>query len=351
MKIKSTLLALTLLSCSYILAQTEFKDNYAHYNEGQAVKTSISPSEKTINEKNNITSGLSERSSIKDLNSDQDVKDLELISNDAIKQLVPENDKRFDLSGIVEYKGNIYVIADKEWDNQVYRIDTTTTGFNVAETIELCIEGKIDFEGIDFCKDKFYIIDETRNDVYQGELNSCRLIKLSIPWERYNIDRTNWGNKGFEGIAWDCEDQLLFLAREREPRRIYQYDVRKNVITEPFAEIINSDKVGVDIADLKYENGALYVLERGQGLVTRIDIKTKEKRSVSFQHIVLSGNHRLYNNSNYVFGMAEALLLTKDQIWIGIDNNGDEVSDYGKTIGLKAGTQPAIMIFKRPIGF
>jgi len=26
-------------------------------------------------------------------------------------------------------------------------------------------------------------------------------------------------------------------------------------------------------------------------------------------------------------------------------------SDYGKTIGLKAGTQPAIMIFKRPIGF
>ena len=49
--------------------------------------------------------------------------------------------------------------------------------------------------------------------------------------------------------------------------------------------------------------------------------------------------------------MAEALLLTKDEIWIGLDNNGDEVTEHAKKTYQLQGREPVILKFKRPEGF
>ena len=84
--------------------------------------------------------------------------------------------------------------------------------------------------------------------------------------------------------------------------------------------------------------------------MTKIDVKSNQKYSVSFRHIVFKDGQRLFKNKNPEYGMAEALLLTENEIWIGLDNNGDNVSKYGKSIGLN-GNKPAILIFKRPEGF
>ena len=69
-------------------------------------------------------------------------------------------------------------------------------------------------------------------------------------------------------------------------------------------------------------------------------------------HIRIPCSHpdgKLYDNSKY--GMAEALLLTNDYIWIGLDNNGLPFSKHAEnTYGL-SGTQPVIIGFKRPAGF
>ena len=92
-------------------------------------------------------------------------------------------------------------------------------------------------------------------------------------------------------------------------------------------------------------------MERGLGQVTRIDTKSGEKSSVSFQSLVFKNGQRMFKNDNPQFGMAEALLLTNDEIWIGFDNNGDPVSDYGKTLGLIDGTNTVVIIFERPEGF
>ena len=55
--------------------------------------------------------------------------------------------------------------------------------------------------------------------------------------------------------------------------------------------------------------------------------------------------------SNFHLGMTEGFILRDNEIWIGTDNNGDQVSDYGKSVGLKAGNKTAIFVFKRPKGF
>ncbi len=280
----------------------------------------------------------------------QTVKKLKFRTTNAIKQLDTQDEKRFDLSGIVRHRNSIYVIADKEWNNHLYKIDTTANNFTVTSARKLPPKAKVDYEGIDVCKNKYFIIEEGENDVYEADFLSNEMIKIEIPWEKYNIDRTNWGNKGFEGIAYDCKNEILYLAKERQPRRIYKVDLKTKVISEPFPNIININEQGYDITDMKFENGALYILERGKGLVTKINIKTNIKKSLSFHHIVLKNRKRLYNNSNPDYGMAEALLLTENEIWIGLDNNGNEVSEYGKSFGLR-GNKPVILIFDRPAGF
>jgi len=274
----------------------------------------------------------------------------DLKSKNAIKQLDSYDNKRFDLSGIVQVEGNVFVIADKEWNKYIYRLDTSLNNFTISGYQQFNFDGIPDIEGIEYSNDKFYLIDESGNDVYSIKKNESRLEKLKIPWENYDVDRSDWGNKGFEGIAIDGQNQILYLAKEREPRRIFRIDLRTMEMSEPF---INALKIGGghDISDLKYENGFLYILERGLGLITRINCRTGERMSFSFQDLVYKWGQRIYKNDNPEFGMAEALLLTPDEMWIGFDNNGDPVSDYGKSLGLKEGNKCSIIIFKRPKGF
>lgn len=278
------------------------------------------------------------------------IEKLMLKSNHSIKQLKINSKERFDLSGIVKFKDAIYVIADKDWNNHIYKIDTSKFNFTVSSVKELCFNKGIDIEGIDLFGENFCFVEEGENDFYLVEPQSCKPKKVPIDWSKHGIDHLNWGNKGFEGVAVDNENKIVYFGKERQPRRIYKVDLASGEISQPFSALVDAEISGYDIADMKYENGFLYILERGLGLVTKINVKTNEKKSLSFQHLVFKNGQRLYKNGNVEYGMAEALLLTSDEIWIGIDNNGDKVTKYGESLGLK-GNKPVIMIFKRPEGF
>jgi len=275
---------------------------------------------------------------------------LELITLNAVKQMVSDNDTRFDLSGMVDFQGKILVIADKEWDKFIYEVEVGSDNFKCGTFIDLCPDFKMDIEGIDYSNKHFYLIEETTNDVYEVFIGLCKMSKLPIPFDKFGIDRSEWGNKGFEGIAVDGVNQILYLAKEREPRRIFSVDLKTLDISEPFVDQL-FDGGGHDISDMKYENGFLYIMERGLGQITRINIETKEKVSVSYQDYVYSNGYRMYMNQNPQYGMDEAFMLRNNEIWIGIDNNGDPVSEYGKSVGLKDGNKTAIIVFKRPKGF
>jgi len=279
------------------------------------------------------------------------VLELNLIKNNAFKQLELSGNERFDLSGIVLDGKNVFVNADKKWNTKIYRIDTFTNSFKIISEIELCPKNKIDFEGIDYFNHYFYMVEEWENDVFKIDITDCKLEKIEINWDKLNVKDDDWGNKGLEGLAIDSKNGILYIAKERQPRRIFKINLKTNDISEPFIDVLNVQKEGYDISDMKYENGFLYILERGRGLVTKINPITKEKKSVSFNHIVFKNGQRIYKNKHPEYGMAEALLLTKNQIWIGLDNNGDFVSDYGKSLGLKNNNKPVIIIFERPEGF
>jgi hypothetical protein len=109
------------------------------------------------------------------------------------------------------------------------------------------------------------------------------------------------------------------------------------------------DSLG-DISDLKFESGFLYILERNQNLITKMDVsKMQVVNKVSYKETCSHPEGKFYKGTPY--GMAEALLLTPDEIWLGLDNNGLYFSDFAtSTYGL-TGNRPIILKFKRPEGF
>lgn len=279
----------------------------------------------------------------------EELTELELIKENPIKQLESSSLTRFDLSGICISNDSLYIVADKAWNKAIYKIETLGKKINISSEKEICISGKIDFEGIDADDTNFYIINERKSEVYLKNKHSCSINILNIDWKQINIKPKDWKNKGLEGIALDKENQILYLIKERGSRKIFSYNLQTSEIKEPFKELF--DKKDGDFTDAKFENGKLYILERNASSILRIDVKTKESYSVSIKNILNPQNKRLYETDNLEYGTAEALLLTKKEIWIGIDNNGEETSSYGQKLGLEKNNKPAIIVFKRPEKF
>lgn len=263
------------------------------------------------------------------------------------KQLEEGYKSRFDLSGMVKVSDKIYVVADKSYNNYVYEIKMNEHDWSIENSTDIGLLDQVDIEAIDHCGGSFYFSNEHGNIIY--EMDSLQNVRIIQPYyEGKNIDVHTWKkNTGLESLAVDCENSIIYAAKERGPRFIYAVDLKYNNVTSKF-NIPETESS--DFADMKYENGFIYLLERNGNYVTKVDVKTEEVvAKVSFKNVCTAAEGKLYEPSKY--GMAEALLLTEDEIWIGLDNNGLTVSENArKKHGMK-GSQPAILRFVRPEGF
>ena len=267
-----------------------------------------------------------------------DSEELELKSIHVLKGY----NKIFDLSGIAQIKQNYYIVGDKQYTRQLYRVELKNQSFHILDSLSLEYNEKSDIEAVDYCENNsVYFTNELSNQAFQYSEG-----RLQVVFDSKQLNTVDWGsNKGLEGIAVDCANQIIYLAKEREPRFILIYDLEKQEILD----ISMKDSVG-DISDLKFEKGFLYILERNENLVAKMDVNTlKIVSRVSYKNTCSNPRGKLYEGTKY--GMGEALLLTPDEIWIGLDNNGLSFSNHAsETYGL-SGNSPVIIKFKRPAGF
>ena len=250
----------------------------------------------------------------------------------------------FDLSGIVKTGDKCYVINDKRWSKYAYEFRADDNIFYLVDSVDLGTDPKTDLESLDYCEEfGIFYTDENENIAYYSSTAGNSQIFFRKDQLGPELD---WGiNKGLEGLAVDCENKVVYMAKEREPRFIISYDLTTKEITD-----LNLQDSKGDISDLKYQEGYLYVLERNENIISKMDVETKEiVARVSYKSTCSHPDGKLYEGSK--FGMAEALLLTPEYIWIGLDNNGLPFSKHAKaTFGL-SGNQPVIIGFKRPMDF
>ncbi|UXP32714.1 SdiA-regulated domain-containing protein [Reichenbachiella agarivorans] len=273
-----------------------------------------------------------------------------------MSQLQHSDSAPFDLSGIVRVGDHTYVVADKEWNTFLYEIsmDSATFGFKAIQP--LVIEDKPDIEAIAYCQGNFYLANERNGGLYRFNIRDKvssvapePLVCEQIPVDFYavGLKPDTWGNAGWEGLAIDCEHQILYLIKERQPRFITTVDMNTWHILDQFTI---PETESNDFADAKFNNGYLYLIERNGNYITKVDPRTKtvvDKRH--YRHVASHPDGKLFGPEK--FGMAEALLMLEDEIWIGLDNNGHEVTEHAKKVYGLSGNKPVIIRFERPIGF
>lgn len=271
--------------------------------------------------------------------------ELELVE---VSQMKASHNSRFDLSGIVAVKNRYYVVADKSDNRFIYEVKFSKRSWTIVKQLPISISGKLDLEAIDAChRGCFYISNEYDNQTYKvNKKGGAELVPVDYAVAGINLKE--WStNTGLESLALDCKNKVLYLAKEREPRFIIKIDLLTGKILDQFTI---PETESNDFADMKYDSGFLYLLERNGNYVSKVDpISHTVIAKVSYRAVSSAPEGKLFEPSE--FGMEEALLLTKDEIWLGVDNNELEVSPSAAQKHNIAGTLPVILKFKRPKGF
>jgi len=284
--------------------------------------------------------------------------------NANLQRLVQINSEKYELSGFALHpKYGVICIQDE--NNELSTLDTVSWSLNSISQLNI---KNSDLEGIDFCGDNIYILNERSSEAYifdQQSLNPIFIYYESFEKEHeMKFQREKWFNAGFEGIAMDCANDLLYLIKERtakdvnDNRYILEIDTKNGKILRKLE--IPALSPNPDFADAKFERGPngepfLYLLERNDYMVARLNLQNMDLQRVSFLPYAATPDKKqnLYKTENPQFGIAEALLLTPTQIWVGLDNNQMPVNKRNKWIKqyqLK-GKAPLILIMDRPLNF
>ncbi|MDH1264605.1 MULTISPECIES: SdiA-regulated domain-containing protein [unclassified Pseudomonas] len=195
----------------------------------------------------------------------------------------------------------------------------TVTNQN-TQLIELSLEGEIlrridlvgfnDPEAVEYISPGLYVITDERLQ---------RLIKVRVDDSTTRIDANSaqqlslgiglTGNKGFEGLAYDPEGERLFVAKERNPVRIYEVHGFPHTNPQrPFAVhvVANEERdAGLfvrDLSSLQYDDrtGHLLALSDESRLVLELNAEGKPISSLS----LLAGQQGLKESVPQAEGVA-----------------------------------------------
>lgn len=219
----------------------------------------------------------------------------------------------------------------------------------------------VDLEGVAVCPDLLYLANERAREILAVDVAGRKISKVPLAYDLAAL-AAGGPNAGFEGVAVDCAGKVLYVAKERDPRRLLAFSLPDGkLLREGDAapsdragqRVINHTtgqgllEIGPDFADLVFDAGFLYGLERNTKEIVKLDPQTFEALArVSYFKEELE----LYDTGE-PFGTAEVLILSGSQLLVAFDNNGAPLSSVARRKYGVEGPHGALLRFKRPEGF
>lgn len=273
-------------------------------------------------------------------------------------------------------------VSDNERDHYLYGVDERKKRFHTPKVVNLrefegfdayekAMEGdqrlhekdrRLDLEGAARCGTDVYLINERLRDVLRFDLSKKAFNRVPLDLMAYPRMLEGGANAGLEGIAIDCEKQIMYLAKEREPRFILTVDMKTwriifekdlppaNRAGQRVIDFITGDglmTLTTDFSDLFFRGGFLYVVERSEYQVAKVDPATM---TVVARVSYWKTEKDLYTTGE-PFGLAEALFITDEYVIVGFDNNKNPLSIFTMQKYGVSGNVGAIAYFKRPKDF
>lgn len=291
-------------------------------------------------------------------------------------------DSDHEISGMLVTGNRVTVVADAAEDTYLYLVIPKKLRFHLKKDLNLTTlsgagayleelkkvpdlsdrDRRFDLEGMTACGKTHYLINERARHVLAIEdAKSLKRLPIDFAGAYPNLF-AGGANAGFEGIAADCANNILYVAKERDPRAIFKIDMTswKVLAVKDFPgsdrtgqKVVNFMtgegllEIGSDISDLLFDNGYLYALERNTWEIAKLN---PADFSVIGRVSYFRSEKDLYQTGE-PFGIAESLALTGGEIWVGIDNNRSPLSVVAEKQHQVKGNFPAILVFKRPAGF
>lgn len=169
------------------------------------------------------------------------------------------------------------------------------------QLIELSLEGELlrsidlhgfgDAEAVEYISQGLYVItDERRQRLIKVRVNDATTELHADQAQQFSLGIGLNGNKGFEGLAYDSAGQRLFVAKERDPMRIYEiHGFPQRDPQRPFAVHVVDDlkrDAGLfvrDLSSLQFDerSGHLLALSDESRLVLELNVEGKPISSLS----------------------------------------------------------------------
>lgn len=170
-----------------------------------------------------------------------------------------------------------------------------------AQLIELSLDGELlrridlhgfgDAEAVEYISKGLYVIaDERRQRLIKVQVDDdTRELHADVK-QQLTLSLGSNGNKGFEGLAYDVAGQRLFVAKERDPMRIFEiHGFPHRDPDQPFAVHVLGDQqrdAGLfvrDLSSLQFDerSGHLLALSDESRLVLELNTEGKPISSLS----------------------------------------------------------------------
>ncbi len=169
------------------------------------------------------------------------------------------------------------------------------------QLIELSLEGEIlrrielqgfgDTEAVEYISPGLYVItDERRQRLIKVRVDDTTTALHADQAQQLSLSIGLNGNKGFEGLAYDSAGQRLFVAKERDPLRIYEiHGFPQRDPQQPFAVHVVDDHqrdAGLfvrDLSSLQFDErtGHLLALSDESRLVLELNVDGQPISSLS----------------------------------------------------------------------
>lgn len=167
--------------------------------------------------------------------------------------------------------------------------------------VELSLDGELlrsidlhgfgDAEAVEYISPGLYVItDERRQRLIKVRVNDATTELHADQANQFSLGIGLNGNKGFEGLAYDSAGQRLFVAKERDPMRIYEiHGFPQRDPQRPFAVHVVDDQkrdAGLfvrDLSSLQFDerSGHLLALSDESRLVLELNVEGKPISSLS----------------------------------------------------------------------
>lgn len=175
-----------------------------------------------------------------------------------------------------------------------------------AMLLKLSMEGELihsvplhfitDAETIEYISENiFAAIDENTSELFFFTVDDNMHITSITPRNSLRLPVFKKKNRGFEGLAWNMNEHLLYTAKERSPHDIYTWHLSADLFSAEPAELTGFPyQVRVyDISALDYSDGKLLLLSDESRLLLETD-----STGTSWTEVLnlTQGNHGLTRN-------------------------------------------------------